>query len=371
MQKNSREQKFLFPKQKLISRGMKVMLPHGGLPEIISPYMADLISKNGGIDGPLGKQFVAQPEKEKRFSKTNNLDPLSEDEHEVAPGLIYKYEGKLKKGKVVTYGRVLWTVTRFCATYCRFCTRGREIGIPAGSCGKTKGTIANNAFLTDKQINEVFKFIKDHKEINEIILSGGDPLIAPKDYLIKIITSLAKLQEQGYIDVVRLGTRLPIVNPMAIQEWHYELLAKIRNLNLMVHINNPAEITEQSSDVLYNFRKKSLATIYSQTVLLKGVNDNVETLYQLFIKMVKEGIRPYYMYQNDPVYWAQHFTVPFKKALAIWSKLRSRLSGIAATARFVIDTPHGYGKIPIPEGNAWKVNYDSFIDFKKKKHTIH
>jgi len=366
VKQKSREQKNLFH----ASRGLKAMLPHGGLPEIISPYMVDLISKNGGVDGPLGKQFVAQPAKEKRLAKTNNLDPLSEDEHEVAPGLIYKYEGKLKKGKVITYGRVLWTVTRFCATYCRFCTRGREIGIPAGSCGKTKGTIANNAFLTGEQINEVFKFIKEHKEINEIILSGGDPLVAPKDYLIKIITGLSKLQEQGYLDVVRIGSRLPIVNPTAIQEWHYELLGKIKNLNLMVHINHPSELTQQSVDVLYNFRKKSLATVFSQTVLLKGVNDNVETLYQLFIKMVKEGIRPYYMYQNDPVYWANHFTVPFKRAVAIWEKLRPRLSGIAATARFVIDTPHGYGKIPVPEGSAWKVNYNSFIDFKKKKHII-
>ena len=138
----------------------------------------------------------------------------------------------------------------------------------------------------------------------------------------------------------------------------------------MVHINHPAELTKQAIEVLNNFRKISGAVVMSQTVLLKGVNDNVQTLNNLFVKMAEEGIRPYYIYQNDPVYWAKHFTVPVKRAIKLWGRLRPRLSGIAATARFVIDTPYGFGKIPIPEGNAWKVDYKNFWDFRKKKQIL-
>ena len=138
----------------------------------------------------------------------------------------------------------------------------------------------------------------------------------------------------------------------------------------MVHVNHPAELSAEVLEVLYNFRQKAMAAVMSQSVLLKGVNDSVETLYELFTQMAKEGIRPYYVYQNDPVYWAQHLTVPIKKAIKIWGQLRPKLSGLAATARFVIDTPFGFGKIPLPEGNAWKVDYSVFFDYKHKKHNL-
>lgn len=340
-------------------RGNSVMLPHGGLPEVIAPYMIELITETGGPAGPIGRQFVAQPEEEKKFYKEGITDPLSEDEHEVAPGLVYKYPR-----------RVLWTVTRFCGSYCRFCTRGREVGLAPNAECEAKAAIAQAPFLTDKEIARVFKFLKTHKEINEVLVSGGDPLIAPKRYLYKIFKGLANLQKEGRIDVVRLGTRLPVSNPRAIQDWHYKVLAKVKNPYLMVHINHPAELSDEVLKVLYNFRKKSLATVMSQSVLLKGVNDDVETLYELFTKMIKEGIRPYYVYQNDPVYWAQHLTVPIKRAIKIWGELRPKLSGLAATARFVIDTPFGFGKIPLPEGNAWKVDYTEFFDYKHQKHTL-
>ena len=328
------------------SRGKKVSLPHGGLPEIISPYLLKLIAQTGGRNGPIGKQFIAQPEKERKYYQKGASVPLIEDKYEVAPGLIYKYKG-----------RALWTIVRFCASYCRFCTRGRLIGV-------------GEPYLTNKEITQVLTYLRKRKEINEIILSGGDPLVASRNYLTKIIDGLVKLQKKGIIEIIRIGTRLPIVNPPLIQPWHYQLLAKIKNPYLMVHINHPAELTPQAIEVLNNFRRISGALVLSQTVLLKGVNDSPETLCALFNKMTKEGIRPYYVYQNDPVYWAKHFTVPIKKAIKLWQQLRPKLSGLAATARFVIDVPFGFGKIPIPEGNAWKVDYSCFYDFKKKKHLL-
>ena len=359
------------PDPLLIPRGMKTMLPHGGLPEVFSSYLSELIEQTGGANGPIGKQFVARPEKEKKNFNKNHMDPLAEDEHEVAPGLVYKYEGKANEGgKIVNFGRALWTITRFCGTYCRFCTRGREIGIPPNVSGYNISTISRNPFLTDKEIGEVLVFLKEHKEINEVILSGGDPLTAPQGYLTRIIEGLVELQKAGDLDIIRIGTRLPVHNPASIKDWHYELLGKIKNPYLMIHINHPAELTPQTVEVLNNFRRQSFAHVYSQSVLLKGVNDDVQTLHNLFVKMTKEGIRPYYIYQNDPVYWAQHFTVPFKKAIKIWGKLRPRLSGLAATVRFVIDTPYGFGKIAVPEGDAWEVDLSSFKDFKGIKHQV-
>lgn len=365
---------------KFIPRGLKVLLPHGGLPEMISPYMLDLIEKTGGPSGPLGLQFIARPEKEKRFAEKKRahgaslsrkaLDPLNEDIHEIAPGVIYKYRGKMNKnGQITQYGRILWTVTRLCATYCRFCTRGREVGLPANRTGST-ATIANKFFLSDDEIAHVFTLLKSRPEINEVILSGGDPLTCPEPYLSKIILGLAKLQKEGHLDIIRIGTRLPVHNPPAIQNWHYRLLAQIKNPYLMLHINHPAELTAETKEVLHNFRKTSLASILSQTVFLKGVNDNADTLHELFVSLTKEGIRPYYLLNNDRVYWARHFTVPINKAVKIWSKLRPRLSGIADTAKFIIDVAGGYGKVAIPEGNSWDFDLSRFRDFKGKKHSI-
>lgn len=355
----------------LIPRGSKVMLPHGGLPEVFSAYLADLIAKTGGARGPIGLQFVSRPEEEKKFYQKKSSDPLIEDENEVAPGVVYKYRGKInRRGQVMTYGRILWTVTRFCGTYCRFCTRGREVGLPPSLYGNKRSAISQSPFLTDDQISQVFKFLINHREINEVILSGGDPLTAPQNYLTKIIEGLIRLQISEDLQIIRLGTRLPIHNPASIRDWHYDLLAKIKNPYLMVHINHPFELTEQTLAVLANFRSRSGALVQGQSVLLKGVNDNAQTLHDLFVKMTAEGIRPYYLYQNDPVYWAAHFTVPFKRAVKIWQSLRPRLSGLAATARFCIDTPFGFGKIPLPEGNAWEFNPKSFKDFKGKKHRI-
>lgn len=352
----------------ILPRGSKAMLPHGGLPEVISPYLQKLINTTGGINGPIGMQFVAQPTKEKLWFQKAALDPLNEDEHEVAPGLVYKYRGKFdRNGQVIYYGRVLWTIIRTCGSYCRFCTRGREVGRSSNYSVKSKAVLACKSRLDDSDIEKTIKYIRSHPEINEVILSGGDPLTSPQLYLTKIIKGLVKLQKKGQLHIIRLGTRLPVANPLIIQKWHYQILAKINNPYLMVHINHPSELSLETLKVLNQFRKESGAMVFSQTVLLKGVNDNVQTLHDLFIKMVKEGIRPYYVYQNDPVYWAKHFTVPIKKAIILWSKLRPRLSGLAATARFVIDVPGGYGKIPIPEGNAWEYDDSHFFDFKGDK----
>lgn len=333
------------------------MLPHGGLPEIFPPYLSDLIAKTGGPSGPIGLQFVSRPNLEKKYYKAGMKDPLMEDEHEVAPGLVHKYER-----------RALWTITRHCAAYCRFCTRGREVGITSGQKGTSSAALSHAPHLLMDQINQTLAYIEKNQKLNEIILSGGDPLTVNPTILHYVLEKLGGLQQTGKLNIVRIGTRVPVHNPLMIREDHYTAIKNLKNPRMMIHINHPLELTPQTLHVLARLRKECGAIVMSQTVLLKGVNDSVDTLYELFSTLASEGIVPYYVFQNDAVYWAKHFTVPLPKAINMWQKLRPKLSGVAATARFVIDVAHGYGKISIPEGDGWEVNYEKgFKDFKGKR----
>lgn len=349
------------------ARGTKVMLPHGGLPEVRNPYLDKLIEETGGDNGPIGLQFVAQPELEALHYVDGLKDSLIEDMHEEAPGLVYKYQGQEIDG-VLYPGRALWTINRNCAAYCRHCTRAREVGLPKNVIGPGTGALASTIQLSDSQIEQGLENIRNKPGRNEIILSGGDPLMFRPVKFKYILSELRKMQDSGKLDIVRIGTRLPIQDPDSVREGHYEAIAQLKNPFMMIHINHPAELTSEALNVLKRFRRDCDATIMSQTVLLKGVNDNVETLAELFRKMAREGIRPYYVFQNDPVYWAQHFTVPIKDAIDIWKKLRPRLSGVVATARFVIDAPEGYGKVAVPEGDSWNIDFDAgYQDFKGTK----
>ncbi len=333
-----------------------------GLPEVISPYLKSLIERTGGAQGPIGLQFLGN---DLETENNGSVDPFREDEFEVAPGLVYKYRGKLKAdGTVDFYGRALWTVTRYCASYCRFCFRGREVGVASTIVVNDKTALGRKGMLTPRDIDEVFAFIRQHQELNEVILSGGDPFTLPSELFAHIIQGLARLQTDGHLDIVRIGTRLPIQNPLQIDDSRIDLLCELRNPYVMLHVNHPSELTDDSFDVLYRMRKNALATVLSHTVLLKGVNDSVVVLQELFEKLTKEGIRPYYLFQNDPVYWAKRFTVPFEEAVAIWKQLRPRLSGIASTVKFTIESEGSFGKIPVPEGNFWEVDTGKYQDFK-------
>lgn len=371
--------------KKFTPRGQKTLLPHGSLPESISPYLIEQMEQTGGMNSPLAKQFIAQPKIEQKNYSKIRLDPLIEGKNEVAPGIIYKYKGKInKQGKILYYGRALWTISRYCATYCRFCTRGRLVGLPSINPSKqtaknplelkSNETLTQKSYLSDQDIDTTVNFLKQHREINEVILSGGDPLVVPEAYFRKIINKLTSMQsspkhEAGQLDFIRIHTRAPITNPFTIKDWHINELKKIHNPIIVLHINHPVEITPEVLAIAQRLKHEANATLLSQSVLLKGVNDSVETLSELFLKLAKNGIRPYYLHHNDPVYWAAHFTVPIKRAIKIWQALRPRLSGICATAKFVIDTPYGYGKVPFPEA-GWEVDYSHFHDFHKVKHQL-
>jgi len=342
--------------ERVRARGTAVMLEHGGLPEVFPPYLQRLIENTGGASGPIGRQFVAQPERENSSFEGEISDPLMEDEHEVAPGLVYKYEaGEDKYG--FHYGRVLFTITRNCAAYCRYCTRGREVGIPANLEGPLAGALSHTPHLSREQVDESLDFVRRHPEINEIVLSGGDPMTVKPEVLQYVLGNLGRMQHEGQLSIVRIGTRVPIHNPVALKDGHYEAISLLKNPRMMVHINHVWELTPDSLSSLQRLRSQCNGIVMSQSVLLRGINDSVEVLYDLFTKLADEGFVPYYVFQNDPVYWGRHFTVPPEEAIQLWGKLRPRLSGVAATARLVIDVPGGYGKVPLPEGDAWNIDY--------------
>ncbi len=357
--------------EKITARGTEVMLPHGGLPEVIPPYLQKLIMETGGPDGPIGLQFVARPDLEISQYQPSERDPLLEDLNEVAPGLVYKYRAGVDSEGHSYVGRALFTITRNCASYCRYCTRGREVGIPAGQESDLGGALSHTAHLSKEQINQALEFIQNEQGLNEIILSGGDPLTVRPEVLGYVCYKLGELQKSGKLSIVRMGTRVPIHNPGMIKDVQIEALKFLRNPRFMIHANHPAELTPQALEVLQRLKREVGGTIMSQTVLLKGVNDNVDVLYGLFTKWAEEGFVPYYVFQNDAVSWAKHFTVPISEAISLWQKLRPRLSGVAATARFVIDVEGGYGKVALPEAGAWKVDWENgFTDFKGNHFTL-
>lgn len=332
------------------------------IPELISPYLRNLIEETGGANGPIGRQFMLQSQPVNLSAHTDE-DPLEEQKNQVAPGMIYRYPGEYAQdGSIAYHGRVLWLISRFCASYCRFCMRGRMVGIPADQTGNSQDTLAKQPLLSYDDIEECIAFVRSHPEINEIILSGGDPLVCPEEYLKHIFSILQQLQQSGTVSFIRIHTRAPITNPRSIRPHHFAILTMVDMPHMVLHINHPAEITPEVEQYIQTVRNQTDTLLFSQSVLLKGVNDSVETLYQLFTRLAQLGVRPYYLHYPDPLPWANDYQIPFREALEIWKTLRSRISGIAGTAKFVVDTPHGNGKVPIPE-SQWNLETASYEDF--------
>jgi lysine 2,3-aminomutase len=299
-----------------------------------SPYLKKLIDNCPAIYN----QFVPSNEEEKE-EKTAVSDPLLEEEHTVTRGLVHKYGN-----------RALVLLTMNCAAYCRFCTRRRKVSDIA------------NGVINDKDLNNMVAYVKSHPEIKEIIFSGGDALTTPT-ILKKALEKFCSLPQ---IKIIRVGSRLPVSNPMMINKKVTDALRVVKNqpLYLMIHFEHPAEITKSTIMAIKRLKKVS-TMILSQSVSLKGVNDSVEILYELFSRLVEIGVKPYYFFRCDPVKGAEHFVVDFKKEVKMFTELRKRLSGLA-TPIYAIDAPRGAGKVPVPL-NFWKFNSSSFIDFSGKQ----
>ncbi len=300
----------------------------------LSPYLKNLSKQNISIK----KQFVPSNKEEKDEEITVD-DPLLEEEHTAVKGLVHKYPN-----------RALVLLTMNCAAYCRFCTRRRRVShIEKGK-------------ITEVDLNRMVMYLKQHPDIKELIISGGDPLTVPET----LKMALKKFSSLPQIKILRVGTRLPISNPNSISSKVIEALNVVKKqpLYLMLHFEHPSEITPQVEKAIKKLRTVSTA-MFSQSVFLKGVNDNVETLAELFTKLIEIGIKPYYMYRCDYVRGAEHFIVDFQKEITIMTELRKRLSGLAFPI-YAVDAQGGAGKIPVPL-NYWQFESDKYKDFEDKE----
>lgn len=300
----------------------------------LSPHLKKLTK----VCPEIYRQFVPS-NKEEQDETITSADPLLEEHFTVTRGLVHKYGN-----------RALVLLTMNCAAYCRFCTRRRKVSDIA------KGIV------TTKDLDNMVRYIKQHPEIKELVFSGGDPMTVP-EILKQALKKFVKLPQ---IKVIRVGSRLPVSNPSAINKKLIEALKVVKKqpLYLMLHFEHPAEITEATIKALNRLRPVCTMML-SQTVSLKGVNDSVDTLYNLFSRLVEVGVKPYYFFRCDPVIGAEHFIVDFKKEVKIFTELRKRLSGLA-TPLYTIDAPDGSGKIPVPL-DFWQFEGGSYKDFKGKK----
>jgi len=301
----------------------------------VSKHLQKLAKKSKAIR----KQFYPSP-KEKVFSSISSFDPLQEEKHKKVKGLIHKYPK-----------RVLIELTLNCASFCRFCTRRREVS------DLKKGQ------LSPKDIQKMIDYVKSRTEINEVIFSGGDPLTVPK----LLIPALKKFSKLPQVKILRVHTRVPVSDPQLLTKEVLDTFSKINQrkpLYVSLHFEHPDELSPETIKAVRALRKTG-AILISQSVFLKGINDSYNVLAKLFTKLSELGIRPYYIFHCDLVKGIEHFIVPIEKEVKIMTKLRKNLSGIAFPFH-VIDAPHGSGKVPAPL-NFWKFDTLSFTDFKNKK----
>ena len=272
----------------------------------------------------------------------DDSDPLLEKQHEVVTGLINKYKN-----------RALCLLTAECAAYCRFCTRRRLV------------SDIENGRITTAHVDAWVNYLNDHPEVHEIIISGGDPFVVDDSLFIYALESLSNVSS---IKVIRIGTRMPVSAPSLVNSNKLNAISKLKKtIYVGVHFEHPSELTPATIDSL-NFIAATGAILYSQTVFLKDVNDDYQTLFDLFTGLFELGVRPYYIYRCDSVPGANHFIVDFEKERHIMTRLRSTLSGLACPT-YVIDAPQGSGKIPVPL-EYWKIENNSYSDFDGNEHEI-
>jgi lysine 2,3-aminomutase len=288
-------------------------------PARISSYYFSLIKEKG--DG-IYKQCI--PSQEEILDVFGEEDPLCEESRikEGVPSLItHRYPD-----------RVLFRISNSCAMYCRFCTRKRKVG----DLDKQP---------TWREIAKALMYVQEHGEIRDVILSGGDPLMLPDMLLEKVLNAVFMIISKRENGIIRIGTRVPCVLPQRITPELCNMLKKYHPLYINTHFNHPTEITPESKKACGMIADAGIP-MGNQTVLLKGVNDNPETMKKLMQGLISMRVKPYYIYQCDPVKGASHFRTRVEKGLEIYKALRGHTSGLCVP-HFVIDAPGGGGKIPL------------------------
>lgn len=278
----------------------------------ITPYYLSLIKSQ---NDPIYKQIV--PDVRELEDHGLFVDPLEEDRDSPVPNIVHRYPD-----------RCLFLISAECASYCRFCTRKRKVGDPRK--------------INRSYIREGIKYIAEHPEIRDVILSGGDPLILADEVL---ESTLQALRQIPHLEIIRIGTRMPCFLPQRITPELVGMLKKYHPLYINVHFNHPDELSPLAVQALARLVDAGIP-LGNQTVLLKGVNDDPEVMKRLMHKLLLARVRPYYIYQADMVFGTDHFRTTVEKGLEIMKALRGWTSGLAVPY-YVIDAPGGGGKIPL------------------------
>jgi lysine 2,3-aminomutase len=287
-----------------------------GFPLSITPHYLSLIDRDDP-NCPIRRQVVPRIQ-ESQLSAGDLIDPLGEEQHEVAPDLIQRYPD-----------RALLLVSDRCAVYCRFCTRSRMVGDGGGPRSRDR-------------LQPALDYLAAHPEVRDVIISGGDPLVMATERLRAIVAAVRDIPS---VETIRIGTRVPVVIPQRITSELLEALRPYHPLWIMTHFNHPKELCERARKACRDLVDAGFP-VMNQTVLLKGVNDEPQVLEELFRGLVRERVRPYYLLQADPVKGTGHLRTPVKRGLDILQALQGRVSGIALP-KLVVDTPGGFGKVPL------------------------
>jgi lysine 2,3-aminomutase len=282
----------------------------------ITPYYLCLIDP-ANIDCPIRKQAIPSIY-EMNIGENDMLDPLAEDTDSPVPGLTHRYPD-----------RVLFLITDMCSMYCRHCTRRRFAG-------------QKDQKMPQDRIDLAIEYISKHPEIRDVLLSGGDALLVSDEILEGIIK---RLREIDHVEVIRLGTRTPVVMPQRITDDFVNMLKKYHPIWLNTHFNHYDEITIESKAAMEKLANAGVP-LGNQSVLLRGINDSVEIMKKLVQRLAYIRVRPYYIYQCDLSLGIEHFRTPVSKGIEIIEGLRGHTSGYCVPT-FVVDAPGGGGKIPV------------------------
>jgi lysine 2,3-aminomutase len=282
----------------------------------ITPYFISLIDPADAND-PIRRQVMPLGVEQQAFTAMME-DSLREDQHSPVPGLVHRYPD-----------RVLMLVTTQCASYCRYCTRSRIVGDPTQN-------------FDSREFEAQLEYLRRTVQVRDVLLSGGDPLTIAPRLLERVLRGLREIE---HIEIIRIGTRVPVFMPQRVDDELCEMMARYHPVWVNLHFNHPNEITPEVSRAVDRLSRAGVP-IGNQSVLLAGVNDCVNIQRALVHRLVENRIRPYYLYQCDLVQGAGHFRTPVGKGLEIMEGLRGHTSGYAVPT-YVIDAPGGGGKIPV------------------------
>ncbi len=294
--------------------------PEAMFPLAVTPYFLSLIDSDHPDHGL--RRTVIPNAQEYYHAPGEAEDPLGEENDSPLPGLVHRYPD-----------RVLFLVTDYCSTYCRYCTRSRIVGKK------------QSQRLSQERWQKALQYIADTPAVRDVLLSGGDPLTMSNDRLEWL---LARLRQIPHVEIVRIGTKVPVVLPQRITPALIRMLKRYHPLWLSIHFAHPDELTPETQAACRRLADGGIP-LGSQTVLLAGVNDNVDTMKRLYQGLLKIRVKPYYLYQCDPIVGSKHFRTPVSKGLEIIQGLRGHTSGYAVPS-YVIDGPGGGGKIPLLPG---------------------